>query len=96
MKLQESLKHMKSELVSTFKLFGLAIDEKPSKQRGKREEQSVEYRMAKGAGQVRKIEMQIFQVRNKGESGETLNDVKEEGMGQAIALNQKLSIVNKA
>jgi hypothetical protein len=58
---------MKSELITTFKQFGQAIDEKPSMHRGKREE-SVDYRVAKGAGQVRKIEMQIFQVRNKGDS----------------------------
>lgn len=58
---------MKSELMTTFKQFGQVIDEKPSIHRGKREE-SIDYRVAKGAGQVRKIEMQIFQVRNKGDS----------------------------
>lgn len=58
---------MKSELITTFKQFGQVIDEKPSIHRGKREE-SIDYRVAKGAGQVRKIEMQIFQVRNKGDS----------------------------
>lgn len=50
---------MKSELMTTFKQFGQVIDEKPSIHRGKREE-SIDYRVAKGAGQVRKIEMQIF------------------------------------
>jgi hypothetical protein len=40
---------MKNELISTFKQFGQTIDEKPSIHRGKKEE-SLDYRMAKGAG----------------------------------------------
>ncbi len=52
--------------------------------------------MAKGAGQVRKIEMQIFQVKNKEDARDTLIEVKEDRMDHAIALNEKLSIINKA
>ena len=87
---------MKNELISTSKQFGQTIDDKPSILRGKQED-SQDFRMAKGAGQVRKIEMQIFQVKTKGDTKqESLMDVKEEGMDHAIALNQKLSVIYKA
>jgi hypothetical protein len=63
---------------------------------GKEGKENRELNIAKGAGQVRKIEMQIFQVKNKEDARDTLIEVKEDRMDHAIALNEKLSIINKA